>query len=842
MGGAGPSREAAVAGHWRVCGVPHGTPRPAADDPRWLPCSGPSTAAATLRECGRWSLDDAQPQAFDAQDWWWELRFDAPFGPGRDATLGFDGLATLARVWLNDDVVLDSDNMFLRHRVAIAARQMQPHGNVLLIRCSALDAALAARRPRPRWKVPMLTQQQLRWFRTTLLGRTPGWSPPVAPVGPWRDVWLAASNDPASVQADLQAQLHDGQGTVQLSWHADASVLHDIEVAELQVARGDVVHRQPLAAAPGGGAMQASLHVANPDLWWPHTHGDAALYQASLHLQSRDGQRQAIELGSVGFRTVEVDRSGGGFRLRVNGVPVFCRGAGWTPLDPVTLRSTPQQCHDALAQVRSAGMNMLRLAGTMVYEEDHFYRACDEAGVLVWQDFMFASMDYPADDPAFAHSVAREASQQVRRLRAHPCVAVLCGNSEVEQQAAMWGAARELWQPALFHQTLARLCEQEAPGLPYWPSSAHGGAFPHQASEGTTSYYGVGAYQRPLDDARRSELAFATECLAFANIPERAALQRMPGGLATRAHHPAWKSRSPRDLGAGWDFDDVRDHYLERLFRVRPDTLRYADHDRYLALARLATAEAMAAAYAEWRRPTSACGGALVLSLRDLWAGAGWGVVDDAGVPKACWHALRRTLQPVAVLLSDEGVNGVHAHLVNETAAAQTHTLEVTAWRDGEVRVASAEAPFPLAPRSAQTVPVASLFDHLADLGWVWRFGPPMCDAIVATLRDAEGKVASQAFNFPLGWGLDARAQADIGLAADARLLGPDTAEVILHTRRLAIGVHLDLPGWTADDNHFHLAPGERRRLHLRRTGAGDLAGTLHALNTSTAVPVEAFA
>ena len=215
--------------------------------------------------------------------------------------------------------------------------------------------------------------------------------------------------------------------------------------------------------------------------------------------------------------------------------------------------------------------------------------------MLVWQDFMFANMDYPAQEPAFLASVQREARQQLRRLQARPCLAVLCGNSEVEQQAAMWGAPREQWCCALFEQTLAELSAEHCPHTPYWPSSAHGGAFPHQADAGTTSYYGVGAYLRPLDDARRADLKFATECLAFANIPGAAALERMPGGLATRVHHPAWKARSPRDLGAGWDFDDVRDHYLKLLFGVDPQQLRYADHDRYLALGRIATGEAMAA-------------------------------------------------------------------------------------------------------------------------------------------------------------------------------------------------------------------------------------------------------
>ena len=688
----------------------------------------------------------------------------------------------------------------------------------------------------------MLEQQQLRWVRTTLLGRTPGWSPPAAPVGPWRDVWLRAPDDLDAVPFELHATLAQDDGEVRLAWHPGQALARRIESAELLPEHAGVVHRQALASAAAGASFEARLAVPRAVRWWPHTHGEPHLYRATLRIVRRDGGQDEIALGHVGFRTIEVDRSQGRFQLRVNGVPVFCRGAGWTPLDPVSLRSTPQQCESAVAQARQAGLNMLRVAGTLVYEEDHFYAACDAQGVLVWQDFMFASMDYPGEDEAFVRSATLEARQQVQRLRSHACLAVLCGNSEVEQQAAMWGAPRELWQPRFFHETLAAVCAAEAPAVCYWPSSTHGGAFPHQASAGTTSYYGVGAYQRPLEDARRSELAFATECLAFANIPDSAALRRLPGGLATRAHHPAWKQRSPRDLGAGWDFDDVRDHYVERLFGVRAQDLRYSDHERYLALGRQATAEAMAGAYAQWRRPGSGCGGALVLFLRDLWAGAGWGLLDDTGAPKACWHAVRRVLQPLAVLLTDEGVNGIHAHAINESPVERHLVLEVTAWRDGEVRVAAGRTQLTLPPRGSRTLACAELFDHFLDLGWTWRFGPPVCDAVVATLRDAQGEVLSQHFHFPVGSGLDQRPAADIGLAAQARLLGPDEAEVTVHTRRLALGVHLELPGWSADDDHFHLAPGERRCLRVHRTGPGELAGTLHALNTSTAPPVEAFA
>lgn len=825
-----PHRELLQTG-WSLCGVPSGAPAPSAE--AFFSIPGPLPAAAALRALNRWALD-GPAQDFDAQDWWYRVVFDAL--PGEAAVLGLDGLATLGQLWLNGEPLGSSDTMFVPLRFDVQGR-LRPQGNELLIQCRSLQAELARRRPRPRWRAPMVAHQQLRWLRTTLLGRTPGWSPPAAVVGPWRDVWIGHTTVGDSADCKLAATVDGSTGQLhcEVMFHADDAA--QIEAVAVELERDGTRHTKPLVRS-GQGKYTAELELPSVALWWPHTHGEPALYRASLRLRARDGAELSTDLGRIGFRTLMLDTQGDGFRLLVNGVQVFCRGAGWTPLDPVSLRSTPQDCRDAVAQACRAGMNMLRLAGTLVYEEDHFYDACDELGVLVWQDFMFANMDYPADDPAFASSVAQEARHVLRRLRSRPCLAVLCGNSEVEQQAAMWGAPRQLWQPALFHETLPALCAEQSPAIPYWPSSAHGGAFPHQADAGTTSYYGVGAYLRPQDDARRSGLRFATECLAFANIPSGEALQRMPGGLATRAHHPQWKARSPRDLGAGWDFDDVRDHYLQSLFGIDAARLRYSNHDRYLALARLATAETMGSAYREWRRPASTCGGALVLFLRDLWAGAGWGVVDDAGQPKACWHALKRALQPLAVWLSDEGGNGLHAHVVNEHEAPRDVTLEITAWRDGETRVASANKRLALPARGAITLPCASLFDHFMDLGWAWRFGPPACDTVVATLRDAQGTELACGFHFPAGW--SAIQEADVGLAAAVHWDTPLHARVAVSSRRLALGVHFDIPGFVADDEHFHLAPGAQVTSILRTSEPRPLAGSVQAINSRTPIKVAA--
>jgi beta-mannosidase len=332
-------------------------------------------------------------------------------------------------------------------------------------------------------------------------------------------------------------------------------------------------------------------------------------------------------------------------------------------------------------------------------------------------------------------------------------------------------------------------------------------------------------------------LKFASECLAFANVPPASTLARMPGGLATRAHHPAWKARSPRDLGAGWDFDDVRDHYLGILFNTDPAKLRSTDHDRYLTLSRITTAEIMAAAFAEWRRPGSTCNGALVLFLRDLWAGAGWGVLDDAGIPKACFHGLKRVLQPLAVFLSDEGVNGLFVHAINEHGVSRPVELELKAWRDGDVLVASAQKAWNLPPRSAQSLPCLDLFEHFMDLGYAYRFGPMPCGAVTATLKDAHGSLLAAAFHFP--GGLSAQPESDVGLSARAFMRDTQTIELTVCTKRLAQSVHFDLPGFHADDEYFHLEPNCCVQVTLRRTGKAPVSGYVHALNSARSARID---
>ncbi|WP_295640395.1 glycoside hydrolase family 2 protein [uncultured Methylibium sp.] len=829
-----PGRERLVHG-WALCGLPAASATAAsqadaAAGDRWTPMDAPGTVAAVLQERGLWSLD-GPPRRFDAEDWWYRIEFDAPSAAaGETLWLGFDGLAGPAELWLDGALLHRSESMFVAHEHALT-----PGRHVLHLCFPALDRRLAERRPRPRWRAPMVEHQQLRWLRTSLLGRTPGWSPPAAAVGPWRDVWIRRRG-PASLQAPrLRARVDEaGCGVVDVRCNPWAAGSSAIDRIVLELERHGRVHRAELTqAATAGAAFEGRLSIPAVERWWPHTHGEPALYSARLRIgRDGDAESQVLPLAPVGFRSLALDASAGGFTLRVNDVPIFCRGACWMPLDVVALRASPSAYRAAVLQARDAGMNMLRVSGATVYEAPAFFAACDEAGVLVWQDLMFANMDYPGDDEAFMASVRTEVEQQLLAWQPHACVAVVCGNSEVEQQAAMWGAPRSSWQPTLFHETLPALVGEHLPDVPYWPSSAHGGAFPHQSDVGTSSYYGVGAYLRPLEDARRADVRFTTECLGFSNVPEDSTIARMPGGHGLRVHHPAWKARAPRDLGAGWDFEDVRDHYLSALFGVDPLRCRYADHERYLALSRAVTGEVMARAFAEWRRPGSRCGGALVWFLRDLWAGAGWGLVDDIGMPKAAYHHLKRALQPRAVLLTDEGGNGLTAHVVNERPQPLDGELRIALYGPADAPLGQAVQAVRLAARSAASCPLAAAFDGFMDLSWAYRFGPAPARTVHVRLCDATGQELGEAFHFPEGMAVFA--PTDLGLSASLRAGVDDAVEIEVTTSRFALGLHVELEGHALDDNHFHLAPGGRRSLTARRFGSGagsPLRGRVSALN-----------
>jgi beta-mannosidase len=815
----GPPTTTVLSANWKWAGSTELGRSSVPDRSAFRPISVPGTVAAGLRDQGLWKPGSSI--RFDSADHWFTCNFEAePPRSDEQITLEVGGIATLSQVWLNGELLIESSSMFARHSITVTS--LINSSNEIVVVCRALTAAaqqVRTKKPRQRWKTRVVAEPQLRWFRTTLFGRAPGFASQPEPVGPWRPIVLRREQRVSVESWCRRTEIEKNQGV--FSGRLKLRALdHRAPPIAGSVLIGSHSSQLEWKASDGIWEGECSVQIPSVGRWWPHTHGQPTVYPVRVQITLGDGTVLLWEDAPVGFRTIglHVSKPGNAFELCLNETQIFCRGVVWTPLDVVSLQSEPHRVRERLILLRNAGMNLIRVPGTMFYENDLFHELCDDLGLMVWQDMMFANMDYPFEDESFAALVHSEMDAELSRLTRHPSTAVLCGNSEIEQQAAMMGLEPSAGRGQFFAEELPQLVASHCGRIPYIESAPCGGDFPFRTRAGVTSYFGVGAYLRPIDDARRAEVPFASECLAFSNVPEPEAVSeiatRMPGGLSPT--HELWKRGVPRDPGAGWDFEDVRDHYLKTLFGVDAITLRYTDSARYLDLSRVVTGELMSAVFSEWRRPASPCSGGVILWAADISEGAGWGVLDQDNVPKAPYWFLKRLLAPQAIWMTDEGLNGVDIHVANDLPETVSLLLRVAAYKNGEQKIASCTVPVILSGHTSSTFGMEQLLGRFIDASYAYRFGPPQQDVIVVSLYGSEHQSPlSQAFYFPVKYPIERRPLCELGITATVEINTDGTLEISLTAQRLAWAVRAWVPGFLPDDAYFNLEPQIARNVRF---------------------------
>lgn len=767
----------------------------------WHPARVPGTAAGALREAGLFSVGDEHD--FDAEDWWFACRL--PAGSSGRHVLLLDGIATSADVWLDGRHVAQSTSMFLRHEVPLSRVVA---GSRLVIRCAALAPMLGRRAARGRWRSGLVERQALRNWRTALLGRVPVWPSTGAPVGPWRPVRIEPLDPGRLDDLWLAAGYDDGAGSLQLRAHLagdpDGSPPAGGEEAVLACAGQEAA----VALSPDGDGwlLEASMVLPGVEPWWPRPHGEPVRHDVQLALGER-----VVRLGRVGFRGLELDRSDGAFALSCNGTRLFCRGVSWWPVDPVSLAAPSEETRAQLGDIADTGFNLVRVSGWTTYENDAFFEACDELGLLVWQDLMFGTLDLP-EDPEFAALVGREVEQLLAPLARHPSLALVCGSNEGESQPAMLGIPASERRLEVVERILPSAAERLVPGVPVVSSSPTGDVQPFFPGSGSSHYFGVGHYRRPLSDARLAAVRFASECLALSIPPERRSTDHLAGHVHT-VRDPRWLAAVPRDAGSSWDFADVTDHYLRELFGADPQSLRATDPERYLALQRATCAVLVERVLGEWRRPGSTCAGAVLTSWRDQLLGPGFGLIDSLGTPKSTWYAARRVLAPLACLASDEGLNGLAVHLVNDRPEPVEARLVVARFAESERVLESGERLVALAGRGSLSCRADELFPGFRDLTYAYRFGPPEHD-VVGLRLELDGSPVAQLAHLPLG--LACPVEPDLGVSATLRPAGGGAWWLEVTARRFAQLVDVDAEGYRSEDSWFDILPGWERRLLLR--------------------------
>jgi beta-mannosidase len=737
-------------------------------------------------------------------DWWFVCEFDKPaVNSLSNGLITFPPIATIAEVWLNERHILSSQSMFVSNTIAECEFS---ESNRLVICIRGLSNYLNQKLPRPRWKTKLVKQQTLRWFRTSLLGHIPAWTPkqPIAGIlGP-----ITIGTDYQVVNKSIFATVKQSKGVIELT----AEIFSRKKSSSLQLIVNHQTFDLEFTQENSTIRIDTTIELDDFKYWWPHTHGSPHCYSITLQI-GQGSEIKEIDLGSIGFRQINVDQSSDKFEFVVNDKPVFVRGVCWTISSMDTWHQNESLMLSQLKAVQQSGANMIRVVGTGDYQSDFFYETCSRLGLLVWQDFMFANMDYPVNDPEFYDLIKREVEFQSARIAQFPCLALFCGNSEVEQQVRMLGFSADESSNEFFDQALPTIINEIAGDTAYISSTPTGGAMPFHLNAGPSHYYGIGAYQRPLLEVRRHDVRFAAETLGFANVPHQSTLFELFDGDLPVVHDPRWKLGSPRDSGTGWDFDDIRDFYFKQLFGNDPNEIRYSSPEQYLALSTVTSGEVMSQVFDEWRREKSNNSGGLIWFYKDLVPGAGWGIIDSNNQKKATYYYLKRAWQPIHVSITDELFHGVNINLINETEQSFQGKLKLVALNEFNNPIIDHQMDIELSSNQSIAINADEALDQFFDITNVYRFGPKKIQVFCAILIQ-DGQELSRAFYYPDKIPL---ALGTPEITAELEQLTNDRLELSIQSSGFIYAADVQISGYEANDNYFSLLPNRVTKIQLHQ-------------------------
>ncbi len=566
-------------------------------------------------------------------------------------TLVCDGLDTVAELSLNGEQFAATESMHVGYRFEL--KDLVKEGENKLTVTFRSPYVYAEAKQRELGDLPGPYDEPFNFIRKMACNFGWDWGPTLVTAGIWRDIYLESwSGVRFAGVRPLVTEATSEQGRVEVFAELEGNPAGQTVHAKLKNLAGDVVAEAETKVT--GANAQLTVNVADPERWWPRGYGEQPLYTLELTVGEASWQ------GRIGIRTAELETTpddiGAAFTLKVNGKPIFCKGANWIPDDCFPARVTKERLRERLTQAVDANMNMLRVWGGGVYESEDFYGLCDELGLMVWQDFLFACAAYPEEAP-FPELIEAEARYNITRLSPHPSLVLWNGNNE-----NLWGYEDWGWQDVLGDRTwgegfylglLPRIVAELEPSRPYWPGSPYSGegVHPNADTHGPKHIWDVWnerdyTHYRDYKPRFTAEFGFQappTYRTLTRSIPES---ERFATSAAMLHHQKAENGNDKLRAGLGAHFGNATEGTEE-------------DFADWLYLTQLNQARAVGLGVEWFRSLAPRCMGALYWQLNDCWPVTSWAAVDGYGYKKPLWYATKRffadqlmTFQP-----SDDGLN-----------------------------------------------------------------------------------------------------------------------------------------------------------------------------------------
>lgn len=584
--------------------------------------------------------------------------------------LQFEGLDTYAKVYLNDSLLLSTNNAFRSYNVPI--KDYLFSSNTLAVHFAPTRITEEVEKNKLDYSLPegnrvftRKAQFQYGW----------DWGPKLNTMGIWKDVSLKAWNDSRIENVYLKKDSYTSE-------RAEITAIVTLtsppeKPTTVQVLADGKIFSVQTNADEQSYQFEVPIAIDNPVLWWPHNLGAPHLYEVGVQLV-KDGIVRDEVIVNHGVRDVslvtEEDEHGQSFYFTVNGVPVYMKGANYIPQHSLQNRVTNDHYENLLDDVVAANMNMLRVWGGGIYENDLFYDLCDEKGILVWQDFMYACAMYPGDE-AFLENAKQEAEDQLKRLRNHPSIVLWCGNNENSEGWHRWGWQKgktkaqkdKIWSDylKLFDSILPAEVAKHTQ-LDYWESSPkYGRGNPKYQFEGDAHDWWVWHDGYPFEHFENYVPRFMSE-FGFQSFPSEEVIKFINQSEEIQIDTEGMKSHQKHHRGY-----ELIDLYMERDYIVPKN-----DED-YLYVSQLVQARGMRMGIEAHRRAKPYNMGTLYWQLNDCWPGISWSSIDHFGNWKALHYHAKEAFENVLISFIQKG-DKVDIYVVNDSLANLDQALEVS--------------------------------------------------------------------------------------------------------------------------------------------------------------------
>ena len=564
--------------------------------------------------------------------------------------LVFEGIDTYASVTLNGQKLFDADNQFRIWRTDVKPL-LKDQDNLLVLdfpRYDSLQLALYNdHQPRlpEKYAVTRKAPYQHGW----------DWAPKYKNVGIWKPVSLVAwSNARLDNAYIVTNEVEEEQAKLTLHLDVESTAPGDYSVEILSNRK--VFQKFPLQADQGNQHKLFSFTIENPRLWWPNEMGEQYLYDFEIRLKSSDKILDSKQI-KTGVKTVQIvqepDAKGFSFYFKVNGVPMYAKGANYVPEEMIETWIKPENTQKLLKMAQEAHFNMLRVWGGGIYPSDDFFNICDTLGILVWEDFMYAGTMYPYDE-AFLENAKIEALEQVKRLASHPSLGLWCGGNEISEGYYNWGWQQSLgWSEEddqaikagydrLFETILPNVVEIFDGTRPYWPSSpSKGWGRPESLTQGDVHYWGVWWGEQPYEMYREKVGRFNSE-YGYQSYPDYSTLEKIAQGEPLSKDAKVIAAHQKHARGTQLIDDFIQRYYPE----AQPK-----DFEEYVHLSQLSQAYGMEIAIEAHRTAKPYNMGTLYWQLNDAWPVTSWSSIDYYGNPKVFHEKLKTLFAPVLLSL-----------------------------------------------------------------------------------------------------------------------------------------------------------------------------------------------